>query len=267
MTRERKALLGLAALALLCAGLTVNDAAATPEPNSAVIIPRVFNDCPQSEFEYVNNYPAMISMTDNLEDCIVGFANLHLWRFSEDGMNPILFQNNEGFLFRASLVIGGTGHGEAGLQIAPWWSQADGRFNVRTTDGEIAVFGGRLPFYSFTGEHGVSYTKGEMITLSVEYEPNELTEDNPGTIQYRLDYQDAVYNSPVIPFDMGNPGEEDPWGLWGILNDAQAGGYALVFIEHLGAVTATWTDITFETPEPTAVQETTWGRLKSIYGR
>ena len=77
-----------------------------------------------------------------------------------------LFANNGGFRFSADLTISGDGEGEAGLQISPWWSQlVDGVFNVRTTDGEIACFGGRLPFYSFTGSHGVTYVKGTTVRI------------------------------------------------------------------------------------------------------
>ncbi len=68
----------------------------------------------------------------------------------------------------ADLQITGLGQGEAGLRCSPWWSpNVDGRFNVRVGDGEIAVFGGRLPFYSFTGSHGINYVRGDVIHLEI----------------------------------------------------------------------------------------------------
>ena len=95
------------------------------------------------------------------------------------------------------------GHGEAGLQISPWWSQdVDGRLNVRTTDGEIACFGGRLPFYNFTASHGINYTKGNTIHVEIRYEPNGLSQADPGTIQYTVGYLGQTYSSGVLAFEM-----------------------------------------------------------------
>ena len=61
------------------------------------------------------------------------------------------------------------------------------RFNFRTTDGEIAVFGGRLPFYSFTGSQGITYTKGDTVRVGVIYDPHSLSMADPATIQYNRD--------------------------------------------------------------------------------
>src|SRR5439155_13171387 len=109
---------------------------------------RVFNDCFSSTVTTMNNYPVLLSIEDDL-NCTSGFANLHNWRFSEDGTNAAVFNNGDSFRVTADLVISGTGGAEAGLQRCPWWSQdVDGRFNVRVPDGEIACFGGRLPVYS-----------------------------------------------------------------------------------------------------------------------
>ena len=117
-----------------------------------------------------------------------------------------------------------TGIGEAGLQVTPWWSQnVDGRFNVRSTDGEIACFGGRLPFYSFTANHGLHYVPGDLIHLEIVYDPNDLTVSDPATIEYKLSYQGTDYTSGILPFDEGNPAENPPHGVWGILNDARVG--------------------------------------------
>ena len=45
------------------------------------------------------------------------------------------------------VTISDGGEGEGGNGISPWWSQlVDGIFNMRTADGEVACFGGRLPF-------------------------------------------------------------------------------------------------------------------------
>ncbi len=254
----------MAALALaLCAGA----AAATPNPDGAVIIERVFNDCPGTTLTTTNMYPFEIGIEEVGSNCF-GWANLHVWRFAVGGAEA-LFPNNSAFRFSANLTIGGNGQSEAGLQVAPWWSQADGRLNVRTTDGEVACFGGRLPFYSFTGSHGVVYAKGNTINLCITYLPNGLSETNPATIQYALFYDGAMYNSGALPFDQGNPAEDPPYGLWGMLNDGKVGGHFQPLWALGGdpgaTVTAVWDDICFQNLDLVPAVESTWGGVKNLY--
>jgi hypothetical protein len=255
----------VALLAVAVATLPLADAIALPTPNSAVMNLRVFNDCPTSVVTTVNNYPALLSIEDAVLDC-TGFANLHNWRFSEDGMNPAVFNNGDSFMFGCDLVISGTADGESGLQISPWWSQdVDGRLNVRTTDGEIACFGGRLPFFSFTGTFGLTYVKGTSIHLEMTYRPYSLTQADPGTIQYVVVYNSMTYDSGEIPFDEGNPNE--PYGTWGILDDARVGGHVQCFLQAGNPdanLKAEWTNIEFEVL-PVPVEPSSWGQIKATY--
>jgi hypothetical protein len=253
----------------MVAGTSIDALATTPDPNSAVIKTRVFNDCPSSVLVTNNSYPALISVSDANLSC-GGFANLHNWRFSVDGASPVDFDNGSAFTYCATLVISGTAHGEAGLQICPWWSQdVDGRLNVRTTDGEIACFGGRLPFYSFTGSHGLHYVKGTPILLQITYHPGSLSMANPGTIIYDVTYDAINYSSGPLPFDKGNPAEGIPHGLWGILNEARVGGHVQAFLQAgnpAANLTAEWRDICYtNNDDPIPVEPTTWGKVKSIY--
>jgi hypothetical protein len=239
---------------------------ATPNPDGAIINERIFNDCPSSTVTTVNDYPTLISIGDAGLDC-TGFANLHNWHFAEGGSEAV-FNNDAAFQYGVDLTIDGTGDGEAGIQIAPWWSQnVDGRFNVRTTDGEIACFGGRLPFKSFTGDDGVVYVKGTTIHLEVIYLPNGLSETDPATIEYIVEYG-GTFSSGPLPFDMGNPDEDPPYGLWGMLNDARVGGYLQAFLragDPDAAITATWGTIEFDDLGATPVQETSWSTVKGMY--
>ncbi len=243
------------------------NALATPDINSAVLNLRIFDDCFTSTLTTNNNYPASISINDNW-NCSTGFANLHNWRFSTDGATSANFENDDAFSFSATLVISGSGHGESGLGISPWWSQnVDGRINVRTTDGEIACFGGRLPFYSFTGSNGITYTKGNPITIEVTYLANGNSMASPATIQYDIDYLSNSYSSGALPFDEGNPSEDPPYGLWGMLNDARAGGFVQVFIGGApNSLDATWSDIKFTNLKvPNATESKSWGAVKGLY--
>lgn len=258
----------LFAAALLLVAFAGN-ALATVDPSDAVVMERVWNDSFASILTVDNSFPSYISINDECAGPL-GWANLHLWRFSSDGMTAQEFSNTDAFAFSAELTLNGTGDGEAGLQIAPWWSQADGRFNVRTPDGEVAVFGGRLPFFSFTGSYGVTYVKGTTVTLSMIYTPNnEMNEFSPATIEYI--YNDgSIYSSGPLPFDEGNPAEDPPHGTWGILSPAYVGGH-MQFNNMVGAgeganFNVMWGSISFDDlGTVVATDMETWDGVKALF--
>lgn len=260
---EKKSIVAASLASLMLAGVAV----ANPAINSAIVIERLFNDCPGSALTVANLYPASITITDVNPNCI-GFANLHLWRLSEDATTAALFANGDGFSLKADLVLSGTGQAEAGLQISPWWTNVDGRFNVRTTDGEIACFGGRLPFYSFTGApHNLVYVKGTPIGLEVIYIPNDLSMANPATVEYKVTYNSNTYSSGPLPFDEGNTAEDPPYGLWGMLNNAGVGGHLQFFVGQSGAgngITADWRNVNYS-PLVVSVQERSWSTVKGLF--
>lgn len=257
------------AAALLLALAPVMASAGTPNPTSAHITERVFNDCPISTVTTVNSYPGSISITDdNLFGCL-GFANYHIWRFSTDGVTDAKFDNNASYSFCADVNASGTGECEAGLQVNPWWSVADGFFNIRTTDGEIACFGGRLPFYSFTGSQGLHYVKGTTVHMEIVYTPNGLSSVSPATIEYRYTDGSGLHTSGPLAFDEGNPAEDPPHGLWGELNEAGVGGHFKFFLSQSVQEVAnvTWTNICYSNNDVVPVQPTTWGSLKALYNK
>ena len=221
-------------------------AASTPNPNSAVVKARIFNDCPFSTVSITNNYPSLISIEDTGLACS-GFANMHNRTFSTDGIDGVPFDNNSDFRVACDFNLSGTGNGEGGLRISPWWSKdVDGLFNVRSTDGEIACFGGRLPFFSFTARYGLHYVKGTTIHLEMTYKPNGLGASSPATLEYALDYNGTHYSSGALNFDQANPAEDPPHGLWGMLNDGRVGGHIKGFMDpgnFTSGVKATFTNI------------------------
>ncbi|MEP7029255.1 MAG: hypothetical protein ABI960_11725, partial [Candidatus Eisenbacteria bacterium] len=142
----------------------------------------------------------------------------------------------------------------------------DGRFNCRTTDGEIACFGGRLPFFSFTGSYGLHYVKGTPITLQIDYDPHSVSFVDPATITYTVTYG-GTFSSGPIAFDHGNPAEDPPHGVWGILTPSNVGGYVQIFWGqdgHTSAVNAEWSNICYDAG-PTPANGTTWGKIKANY--
>jgi hypothetical protein len=120
---------------------------------------------------------------------------------------------------------------------------------VNVSTGEITCFGGRLPFYSFTNEHGINYARGATVHLEVVYRPHALSDADPATIQYRLIMSGTTYESPALPFDSGNPAKDPPYGLYGILNDARVGGYFQPRADTGVALTAAWSNIDFSSPD------------------
>ena len=92
--------IGYSILPLLAfAAFAATSASATPVPNSAVLHLRVFNDCTISILNTVNAYPGSIVIDDQnpVPPFCAGFANLHTWRFSTDGVNALQFQNGDEF--------------------------------------------------------------------------------------------------------------------------------------------------------------------------
>lgn len=254
----------------LAAGLALATAAlAAPLPNSAVVHTRVFDDCPISILTVTNLFPALVEINDQNQPpqpLCAGFANLHTWRFSTDGTNALQFQNGDTFEYNSTVTLNGAGEG--GLSLAPWWSpDADGLFNVRTTDGEIACFGGRMPFFTFTGAFGLTYVNNTPIQLGISYFPNGLSSSSPAQVVYNVRYNSINYTSGLLNFDQGNPAEDPPHGQWGALNPWYAGGHVKMFLFPTGqphGMDAKWGDIQYLTgPVPTS--KSSWGQLKKLY--
>src|SRR6476620_7585968 len=66
--------------------------------NSAAYHPREFNDVPGSTLTVVSNYPSTIAFSDQNVSAPTGFANRHVWRFSNNsGTSPYAFSNNDFF--------------------------------------------------------------------------------------------------------------------------------------------------------------------------
>ena len=255
------------ACAIACLAFAAN-AFAAAVPNSAVLHTRVFNDCPTSVLSTTNLFPGLININDQnqVAPFCSGFANMHTWRFSTDGTNAEQFINGDTFEYSATVVLDGAGEG--GMSMAPWWSpDADGLFNVRTTDGEIACFGGRMPFFSFTAAFGLTYTNNTPIQLGISYFPNGLSSVSPAAVVYNVRYNSTNYTSGLLTFDQGNPAEDPPHGQWGALTPWYAGGHVKMFCfpdatPH--GINASWNDIQYLTG-PVAAKKSSWSEIKKLY--
>src|SRR5439155_3708748 len=240
------------ACSVILLAILAGAARATPTINGASVETRTFNDCSLSTLTVSNNYPSSISITDVMDPACVGFANLHSFSFSADGgATAADFDNNSNMTYGADFKIEGAGEGEGGLRLSPWYGQyVDGRFMANATTGEIACFGGALPFYSFTANHGITYTRGTTIHLELTYRANDLDAMHPANITYRVVYNGNTYDSPVLPFGEQNE-SECVHGLWGMLNEGRAGGYFQPRANTGASLTATWSNIVFNPAEIT----------------
>jgi hypothetical protein len=145
-----KMLAGAAAL-LTCAGSAM---AQFDSINSLAEAPYWFADyLGRSDLTITNNAMAGIRFEDrNFTGS--GFANRHHAALAVDG-TPYRFQPEESFRFDVDMIIEGAGRTEAGIWhgTAPFYpnsGSADvGQFvMLPDNNGEIAAFGGRLPFFS-----------------------------------------------------------------------------------------------------------------------
>jgi len=135
--------------------------------NSANYHPREFNDVPNSTLTVVSNYPALVAFQDQNVSKATGFANRHVWRFSNDGgVTPYHFAN-DGF-FSVFMTVTLTGNPisprkEAGFLLST--IGGDGQFIVNTDGHEVVAFGGPLPFYAFPR----TFNSGDTIRLGMTY--------------------------------------------------------------------------------------------------
>ena len=209
-----------------------------------------FRDDPTSDFSSTNNYPALITLSDQSVDndgTAGGFANRHVWRFSnDDGATDFAFSNDTFFDVSMTLTLTGnaTPRKEAGFLFDTVGGQ--GQFIVNSDEvspgvGKVVVFGGPLPFFDFTESLGLNYTLDESITLGMSYFLDPT--DGLRKIIYRAD----GFSSEALAFTNLEQG---------IINGTRLGGYLQVGIDPANpdnGATATFSDISIAAqviPEP-----------------
>ena len=276
----------MASLLAIGMAFATSNAIATPVANGAVLYPRHFNDCPGTNLNPFNAYPASLGFSEASLTCSSGI-NLHDWDLSANGgATSAVFNNGDAFQLRATLILTNQkGPGvEGGLRISPWWDQfASGYFNVRLNDGEIACFGGVLPFFSFTGAFGILYEAKVPIRLEVIYLPHSNEWYDPATIEYQVLWKGVLYSSgPLAFFNC----DDVSHGCYGIMDDARVGGRVQTnFFAGVGARASndsgTFLGLSFvalppaasssvsRSPTPAVLNAppapTTWGRVKAVY--
>jgi len=279
MHRIRYNSLALAVIAICTVfAMGAGVAHATPVINAAKDSVRVFNDCPVTVLNAPPPaYPGAIHFDESQFLC-AGGQNLHIFNLSDDGgLSSAMFNNKDAFTLSTTITLRqltGNTQTEAGLRVCPWWDPvANGYFNIRLPDGEIACFGGVLPFFSFTAAFGVHAQNGVPIRETIIYVPNCNTKASPATIEYQIIINGLFFTSGPLPFNNCTPGEE-AHGCYGIMDNARVGGKFQNDMFAFGADPGGMNSVDYndfiytinqgiDCPVPT--QNETWGKLKASY--
>jgi len=140
--------------------------------NSAVIIPRYYNDITNASLTVVSNYPALISFDyENVYTTNPAFADRSVWQFGRTGSTPgstsvpYLFGNNDAFTITMDVTLSGgptAPRKEAGIVFNNPINDG-GEFIVDSDGHEFVAFGGFLPFYAFPR----NFNLGDTVTMGL----------------------------------------------------------------------------------------------------
>jgi len=183
---------------------------------NSVIVNEYHFFCCTSDLTVTNNYPTSVVIDDDYTATSGGihFANRHDAIFSSNnGTSARLFNTADSFdiSFDIKLEAGATSpRKEAGLILdqsiggSQFIVNTDGTDGTGPLQGEIVVFGGFQPFFSFNNTFGISYVAGETINMRMIY--NGKTATANGNFQYIVTKNNVTYSSPVITSDAGEGG-------------------------------------------------------------
>jgi len=211
----KTALLGGSFCAALCA-LPASGLAQISSINSAIIVPRVFNDVPGATGVYTNLYPGSITLSEaNVSG--TGFADRDDWYFSNNGgASPYPFQFNDYFhaSFGVTLLGGTPGYDlEAGIRLVDPSGVIGGDIQLPVTNGGVVFQGGGPSYYPFSPAAGgypgaggsvPNYVEGETYTMGITY----LVDPNTHLNAFEYSVNGAVAASaPGDPYFDLQPGD------------------------------------------------------------
>lgn len=180
--------------------------------NGTVQQDRVWNDFASSTLVSTNNYPAQVSWDESFPAGTTGnYANKHLSYLSTDGGASAYGLNvGQSFTLTTHIQISapnGSPRKEGALQIEnprpnnlPNAFVDEGHLLV-ASDGEVALFGAAMPFYTSNFTGGPWYSLNSVSTLTFEYfAPGENPMD-PVLGGLRVSMNDPVHGfhqSPIL---------------------------------------------------------------------
>jgi len=222
LTSKYTALLGGSFCAALCA-LPASGLAQVSTINSAIIVPRVFDDIPSATLTTVNNYPSAISFTEqNVSGS--GFANRDVWYFSNNG-GASAYEPGFADYFQASFGVTLTGGAsgfdcEAGFLLSDPSGVIGGDLQSLVTNAGVVVQFGGPSYYPFSPAAGgypgaggsvPNYVEGQTYTMLIDYTVDPNTHLN--AFEYAVNGQYAASSAGDPYFDLapgaglGNAGD------------------------------------------------------------
>ncbi|HTQ49934.1 MAG TPA: PEP-CTERM sorting domain-containing protein [Candidatus Acidoferrales bacterium] len=188
--------------------------------NSAIIIPRVFNDAPGATGTYINSYPGSISLAEANVQSLSGFADRDVWYFSNNGgVSPYQFTAGDYFTASFGLTLSG---GIAGKDLeggflfsnpSGTWGGDDSIVAVGQGGNAGTVFqGGGPSYYPFSPGAGgypgaggsvPNYINGTTINMTFTYTIDPIT--TKPAFEYAVNGQYAASAPGNNYFDLANP--------------------------------------------------------------
>jgi hypothetical protein len=188
----------------LCLAAVTGAYAQVSSIDSAVIVPRVFNNIPGATFTGVNTFVnpniGVISLSEAGVSAPTGFANRDIWQFA-NGASAYNFQNNDYFSASLNLTLTDTADSprkEAGFLFSDPSGSFGGDVQLFVdSDGHEVVQIGGISFYAFAPTHVPPYTTGQTINLGMSYTVN------PGTGNNAFQFSANGVYSPYFDFATG----------------------------------------------------------------
>jgi hypothetical protein len=215
----KAAVIGGTALAAFAALPTVG-LAQISSINSAVIVPRVFNDVPGATGSYSNTYPSSISLGESGVSQATGFADRDIWYFSNNGSTPYSFQNNDYFDAKFTVTVTATSNpNNKDMEGGFIFSNPSGTFGgddqiviVQTSTGGPVFQSGGPSYYPFSPAAGAfpgaggstaNYTSGAVYTMEYKYtiDPN----NGKNAFEYAVNGQFGAPSAGDPYFDLSGP--------------------------------------------------------------
>lgn len=221
----RRSMVAVGAIVASCGMAQASDIS---QANGVMFNNRVWNDFPGSTLTPVNTWPTAVGWNEQFAVGEVGnFANKHLAYLSTDG-GTSAHQHHvaQGFTLSFTVNISAPNalpRKEGALQIEnprPALGFTDEGHMLVASDGEVAIFGGAMPFFSSnvpgswgsgsSGSSGGWYTLGQTAQVSFTYYA-------PGDVDPTLGAYRITFNDPVT--GMHDSGLK----IWGVESDGTAG--------------------------------------------
>ena len=178
--------------------------------NSAIIVPRVFNDVPGAAGNYINSYPGSITLGESGMSAPTGYADRDVWYFSNNGgASAYQFQNGDYFNASFNLTVTGSSTPTIDLEAGWLFSDPTGTWggdlqSIVKKDGEVVQFGGPS-FFGFSPANGgtsvPNYVLGATYLMGLNYVLDPNTGNN--AFQYSVNGVYATSSPGNTYFDLG----------------------------------------------------------------